>query len=52
MSTSLKLAHVPREQRVFLELDLGVGKMSEAGWVPQNESGHGARRVWAFSPAF
>lgn len=29
MSTSLKLAHVPREQRVFLELDLGVGKMSE-----------------------
>eukprot|EP00434_Breviolum_minutum_P039182 symbB.v1.2.034784.t1/scaffold4552.1/size38125/4 len=29
ISTALKLAHVPSEQRVFLELDLGVGKLSE-----------------------
>lgn len=31
ISTALKLAHVPSEQRVFLELDLGVGKLSEVG---------------------
>lgn len=29
MSTCLKLAHVPREQKVFLELDLGVGKLTQ-----------------------
>lgn len=36
ISTALKLAHVPSEQRVFLELDLGVGKLSEVGGTCSN----------------